>query len=454
MNLKKLTSRWAPLVAACALAAGCATPNGSSPVVALKGATLIDGLGGAPVANATILISNGKVLSAGPSASVTLPAGAHVIDLAGKTVIPGLISNHAHLGIVRGTKSEPDNYNREFIVSQLRQFEALGVTTVTSLGMNGPLFYEMRSELNSGMLPGADILGADRGIGVEQGAPPATIVSIAPNQIYRPQTPEAARAAVAEMNQRGADIVKVWLDDFGKSLPTKVSPAVYSAVVDEAHKRNLRVAAHIHDLDDAKAILKVGGDVIAHGVRDKAVDDEFIALMKQRGAWYIATLALDDSNFMFAEKPEVVNDPRIAPWVHPQLKALVSDPAWQQRVRSSPGAAGAKKDLAMGQANLVAVYNAGIPLGFGSDSGVGLRIPGIAEHRELALMVEAGLSPVQALTVATSNAAKLLKLDDRGSIQAGKRADLVVLDADPTQDITNSLRIAAVWHRGVLVPRN
>jgi imidazolonepropionase-like amidohydrolase len=440
--------------AAAALLAGCASTATKAPMVALKGATLIDGTGTPAVPDAIIVIANGKILSAGSSSSVTIPPGARVIDVAGKTVMPGLISNHAHIGIVQGTQSRPENYSREFIVTQLKQYESLGITTVTSLGMNGPLFYELRTELNQGKLPGSDILGADRGIGVEGGAPPATIVSIAPNQIYRPKTPEEARAAVVEMSARGTDLVKVWLDDFGKSLPTKIAPSIYAAVVDESHKRNLRVAAHIHDMDDAKAILGVGGDIVAHGVRDKPVDAEFITLMKQRKAWYIATLALDDSNFIFADQPEVATDPLVAPWISTQMKTLISDPAWQARVRATPGAANARRDLAMGKANLVAVYNAGIPVGFGSDSGVGLRVPGIAEHRELVLMVEAGLTPMQSLTIATSNAARLLKLDDRGSIQAGKRADLIVLDANPLQDIKNTLRISSVWHRGVQVPKN
>jgi imidazolonepropionase-like amidohydrolase len=414
---------------------------------------LIDGTGAPPVPNATILIADGKILSAGAASRVSVPAGARVVELGGKTVMPGLISNHAHIGIVQGTQSKPENYSREFILTQLKQYEALGVTTVTSLGMNGPLFYELRAELNQGKAAGADIFGADRGIGVEGGAPPAAIVSIAPNQIYRPGTPEEARAAIREMKGRGTDLVKVWLDDFGKSLPTKVAPSIYAALVDESHKNNLRVAAHIHDMDDAKAILAVGGDIIAHGVRDKPVDAELIALMKKRNAWYIATLALDDSNFIFADKPETALDPLVAPWIHPQMKTVISDRAWQERVRATPGAANARRALAMNKANLLTMYKEGIPIGFGSDSGVGLRVPGIAEHRELVLMVEAGLTPLQSLTIATFNAAKLLKLDDRGSIQAGKRADLVVLDADPLQNIANTLRINSVWHRGVQVQR-
>jgi imidazolonepropionase-like amidohydrolase len=256
------------------------------------------------------------------------------------------------------------------------------------------------------------------------------------------------------MSDRKTDLVKVWLDDFGKSLPTKVSPEILAAVVDESHKRNLRVAVHIHDIDDAKTLLAVGGDIVAHGVRDRAVDAEFIDLMKKRKAWYIPTLGLDDSNFIYADKPEFATNPLVARWVHPQMKALISDPAWQARVKASPAAANARRALAMNKANLMTLHKAGIPIGFGSDAGVGLRIPGIAEHRELELMVEAGFTPLESLAIATSKAAKLLNLDDRGSIQTGKRADLVVLDADPLQNITNTLKVNSVWHRGVQVTRN
>lgn len=438
-------------VAAAFVLWGCASPRTTSPVTALTGVTLIDGTGAAPIAGATVLISDGKIQAAG--SDVSIPAGARVLNLSGKTVMPSLISNHAHVGIVQGTQSRPENYSRDFILSQLKQFEALGVTTVASLGMNGPLFYTLRAELASGSVPGAEILGADRGIGVEGGAPPASIVSISADQIYRPATVDQARLAVREMKARGTDLVKVWLDDFGKSLPTKVAPEIYAAVVDEAHKNDLRVAAHVHDMADAKAILSVGGDILAHGVRDKPIDEEFITLMKHRRAWYIATLALDDSNVIFAERPEIGTDPLVAPWIHPQMKALISDPAWQARVKASSGAANARRSLAMGKSNLLAAYRAGLPIGFGSDSGVGLRIPGIAEHRELVLMVEAGIPPLEAIRIATSSAASLLQLTDRGLVRPGKRADLLVLDADPTKDIANTLKIHAVWHRGVQVQR-
>jgi len=446
----RAASRAALAISCLFLSVVAAQAQGSdaSKSVVLTGATLIDGSGGKPVADSAIVIEDGKISAIGDAKSLKLPSGAEVIELKGKTIMPGMVSDHSHIGIVKGLKASPDNYNREYILSQLRQWEAFGVTTITSLGLNAPEFYELRAELHAGKAPGADIFGADRGIGVAMGAPPVAIVPVGPSQIYRPDTPEAAREAIREMAGRKTDLIKIWLDDFGHLLSVKVKPEVYTAAVDEAHKNGLRVAFHINDLEDAQAALKAGADIIAHGIRDKEVDAPTIELMKAAGTWYIPTLALDDSNFIFADKPQVEADPFVNRALDPAVKAQLEDPAWQQKVHDAPGSERARKALAMNQKNLMTLYRAGINIGFGSDSGVGLRFPGIAEHRELDLMVEAGLTPLQALTIATSGAAKFLKLEDRGVLQVGKLADLVVLDADPSVDIANVHKISAVWHRG------
>src|SRR6516225_11575471 len=142
-----------------------------------------------------------------------------------------------------------------------------------------PMFYELRPELHAGRLPGADLFGADQGIGVVGGQPSAAVVPVGENQVSRPDTVEMARESIRQMAARKTDMVKIWLDSAGGLMP-KLKPEVYSAVIDEAHKNGLRVAAHIYDLDDAKAVVRAGVDVIAHGVRDKPVDSEFIDMMK------------------------------------------------------------------------------------------------------------------------------------------------------------------------------
>jgi imidazolonepropionase-like amidohydrolase len=431
-----------------ALAAAQAQTPSTGQTVVLRGARVIDGTGGSPLDNATLVIRDARIVAVGPSAGTQVPSGAEVIDYSGKTIIPGLISAHSHLGIFAGLISAPDNYNRDFIQRQLRQLEAYGVTTVMSLGLNGPLFYDLRAESRAGRLPGADLYGADRGVGVVSGQPSAAVVKVADNQVTRPDSVEMARQVVREMAARKADLVKIWLDDAGKSLPAKVTPEVYTAVIDEAHKNGLRVAAHIYDLDDAKAIVRAGVDIIAHGVRDKPVDAEFIGLMKARSVWYVATIVLDESNFVFAEQPAWTREPFFQRALHPAVRALVDDPAYRERTLTAPATAKNRAAVANNKQNLKALHDAGVRIALGSDSGVGLRVSGWAEHRELALTVDAGLTPLQAITIATSNAAALLRLDDRGLLAPGKLADLVVLDGDPTADIANTRRIHAVWHRG------
>jgi imidazolonepropionase-like amidohydrolase len=414
---------------------------------ALRGARVIDGRGGAPIDDAVIVMRDGRIAAIGPAAATAVPPDAQVVDCAGKTVIPGLISNHSHIGIFVGLKAAPENYNRDAILRQLKQLEAYGVTTVMALGLNAPLFYELRPELHAGRVPGADLFGADQGLGVHGGQPSTTAVPIGENRVSRPDTVEMARASVREMAARKTDMVKIWLDGAGGLMP-KLKPDIYSAVIDEAHKSGLRVAAHIYDLDDAKAIVRAGVDVIAHGVRDKPVDSEFIDMMKARSVWYISTIVLDYTNFVFADQPPWMREPFVQRALHPAIRAQFDDPEYRERTLASPATAKNRAAVATNKQNLKAVSDAGIGIGFGSDSGVGLRIPGMAEHLELALMVDAGLTPMQAITNATSSAAALLKLDDRGVLASGKLADLVVLDADPSADISNSRKIHAVWHRG------
>src|SRR6516164_79353 len=414
---------------------------------ALRGARVIDGSGGAAIDNAVIVIRDGHIAAVGSSEQAPIPSGAEVIDYSGKTIIPGLISGHSHVGIFIGLKSAPENYNRDAILRQLKQLEAYGVTTVMALGLNGPLFYDLRPELHAGRLLGADLFGADQGIGAVGGAPPATVVPVGENQVSRPDTTERTRESIRQMAARKTDMVKVWLDSAGGLMP-KLKPEVYSAVIDEAHKNDLRVAAHIYDLDDAKAIVRAGGDIIAHGVRDKPVDSEFIDMMKARSVWYISTIVLDYTNFVFAEQPSWTREPFFQRALHPAVRAQLDDADYRERTLALPATAKNRAAVATNKQNLKAIHDAGVQIGFGSDSGVGLRIPGVAEHLELALMVEAGLTPMQAITNATSNAAALLKLDDRGVLASGKLADLVVLESDPTADISNSRKIHAVWHRG------
>ncbi len=414
--------------------------------ILLHDVRVIDGNGGPPAEHADILIRGERIARIAPRIPA---AGATVVDLRGMTAMPGLISYHSHLGMVDGTAAGGRNATRENILRQLRQYEVFGVTTVTSLGLNQDSFYQLQPQLHAGTLRGADMFGADRGFGVRDGAPPAAM-GILDTQVYRPGTPDEARAQVREAVGRHPDLLKIWVDDFHGTVPVKMNPQVYQALIEEAHANGLRVAAHVFYLEDAKRLVADGIDILAHGVRDQPVDGDFIGAVKTHHVWYIPTLGLDEAFYLFAEHPELTSQPILQRALQPSLAAQFGDPAWRNKVLGdTKKLAVDEQALSMNLRNLKTLYDAGVRIGFGTDSGaMPLRIAGFAEHRELLLLTQAGLTPLQAIETATKNAAALLDLHDRGVIAPGKLADLLIVEGNPAVTITDADRIVSVWHRG------
>lgn len=413
--------------------------------VVLQGARLIDGTGAPPVPNATVVIEGERIVAVGPADKVAVPKGARAVDARGRTIIPGLISAHSHVGLVADGQNKADAYTRENVRAQLMQFEQYGVTSILALGLNRDLVYQIRDEQKRGEFPGASLFTAGRGIGVPDGAPP---VPAAPDQVYRPQTPEDAVAQVRETASHHPDMVKLWVDDvYGKF--TKMTPAVFQAAIAEAHRQGVRVAAHVFYLADAKALAAAGVDAFAHSIRDQPVDAELIEAMKARGIFYVPTFTVDDSAFIFADDPSLTQDAFFAAAVPPGLLKQLRSPEYKQKIASDPNVPKIRAALANGLHNLKALHDAGCRIAFGTDSGAQpVRIPGWAEHHELEMMIRAGLSPMEALVAATRGSAAMLNLSDRGTLEAGKRADLVVLAADPLENIRNTRQLVAIWHGG------
>jgi imidazolonepropionase-like amidohydrolase len=190
-------------------------------------------------------------------------------------------------------------------------------------------------------------------------------------------------------------------------------------------------------------------DVLAHSVRDQVVDDAFVRSMKQHHVWYVPTFTVDESFFVYAERPEFMKSAFFQQAAGPKLMAKFDAPGYAEKIMENSQTAQHRKDFVVAQKNLKRLFDAGVKVGFGTDSGaLPGRIPGFSEHRELELMVQAGLTPMQAITAATGANAKLLHLADRGTIAVGNCADLLVLDADPLVDIRNTQKIAAVYHDG------
>ena len=438
-------------IALCSLAAQDQTTNGS---ILLQDVRLIDGTGGAPKDHVTILIKGGKIAQIFSGTGVTISeSDAQALNLSGKTVIPGLINGHGHVGLSQGTSVSSADYTRENIERQLAQYERYGITTIISLGMNKDLLYQIRSEQGKGNLGGATVLTADRGIGTPGGVP---ALDVAPDQLYRPATAEEARADVREMAQRSPNLIKIWVDDSLHKLHAP-NPAVYAAAIDEAHKQHLQIAAHVYYLQDAKRLLQDGIDIFAHSIRDQEIDPDTVSLIKRKKVYYIPTLQLEESFFVYAGHAAWMDTPFFKEALNPELAEVLSYPSYKAGVQRDKTTPIHRAALQTAMTNIARLREAGLTdlIAFGTDSGANpFRIQGFAEHRELQLMVQSGMTPMEAIHSATLVNAQMLHLSDKtGSIEVGKQADLIVLDADPSSDIANTQKIGMVFHNGQEVKR-
>ena len=405
---------------------------GTAQVKAFIGARLIDGTGAPPVENAVVVVRDGKVLAAGPRAQVEVPARAERIDVSGRTIIPGLINAHGHVGETVGLKSGPELYTADNVLRQLRLYARYGVTTVFSLGGDQAAGFRFRDSQDSASLDRARLYVAG----------PVIVAA----------TPEEARQRVDEVAALQPDIVKIRVDDNLGTTP-KMSPAVYRAVIEQAHQRGLRVAVHVYYLDDARGALQAGADFIAHSIRDRDVDQELIGLLKERDVCLCPTLMREVSTFAYESEPAFFSDPFFLREADPAVLAELRDPKRQEGVRKSRSAQTYKTALEVASRNLKRLADAGVRIAMGTDTGPPARFQGYFEQMELELMAKAGLTPRQVLLSATGDAARCMKVHGQvGTIRPGAWADLLVLARNPLDDVRNTRAIESVWIAGNRVP--
>ncbi|MCG2614845.1 amidohydrolase family protein [Terrimonas sp. NA20] len=439
-----------PVIAIAALftvMSACNNPakNTADKSIILHDVTLIDGKGTAPQEHIDIRMINDSIVDVGRSLDTN---GATVIRLGGKTVMPSLISAHVHIGALKGTATKPEFYTRGNIISQLNKYQDYGILNILVMGTDRPLLFEtgIRDSSLAGNFPGARIHSAGYGFGVPGGAPP---LEFAMDRVFRPETPAQVSAQMDSLAALKPEVVKLWLDDFGGKF-RKMDPAVYKAVIDEAHKHQLRVASHAYYVSDARQLVNEGVDIIAHSIRDSVTDDALVSRMKSKGIIYIPTLSLDEFSFIYAGKPEWIDDPFFKTSLEPGVYEMITDEKYQSDLKKSPAYARNMKGFDIALKNLKKLHDAGVLVALGTDSGaMPLRAQGFSEHLELELMVQAGLSPLQAITAATGNAAKAMKIDGAfGTIEKGKIADLLIIDGDPLKDIRQTRQIFAVYKAG------
>jgi len=272
--------------------------------------------------------------------------------------------------------------------------------------------------------------------------------------INRPTTTEEARVLVRKEVQKGDDIIKIWVDDDYGRLP-KITPELYGAIIDEAHRNGKKVFAHLIKLEDARELVRRGLDALAHSIRDNEVDAEYIKLAKEKGVTQVADLVGHRASIDYAEGAAFLRDPGLPGLFPPEVLRTLATKDYQQKFATSPTLARTRREYDLAAKNMIKLAAAGIPIVVGTDSGDVGHFQGLWEHREMELMVKAGLTPMQAIRAATINGARLLGVDKRlGSLEAGKVADFIVLNADPLSDITNTLKIDSVWMNGRQVDRN
>ncbi len=399
-----------PLVAACGGADNEQAAEGVG-VTAFEGARLIVGDDSAPIENATFLVRDGQITQVGTAEEVQVPEGATLVNLAGKTVMPGIIDTHTHL------RTDA----RETLIEDLQRRAYYGVVATMSMGREvGDVPYQVREDAG----PNASRFRlAGRGIsGPEPGRNDTP---------YWVETEDEGRQAIRELAELNVDLVKIWVDD-RDGMYEKLSPEIYGAIIDEAHMNGLRVTAHIFTLEDGKGLLRAGLDAFAHGVRDRDIDDEFVTLI--------------------TERPNVILAPNLPD------RGVVADLSWmsetvpadqlQELQAAATDRPEAQEAFGIQARNLARLSAAGVRVALGTD---GNRPYGA--HQEMEDMVAAGMSAQQVITAATRNSAELLGLTDLGTVAAGKSADFIVLDANPLDDITNTRSIDSVYMRGTAVDR-
>lgn len=397
---------------------------------AFIGARLIDGKGGV-IERGTIVVRSGTILAVGPESATRVPDDAQRVDVAGATIMPGLVNAHGHLTGAVGMRNDPKGYTRDNLVRQLKTYARYGVTTVFSLGDDQEAAFDLRNEQAAGTMPRARLFVAG------------------------PVITGASAAEAREMTERVAamkpDLLKLRIDDnLGSSA--KMPDAAWRAAIARADALGLPIATHIFYLADAKAALLAGADVIAHSVRDVPVDAEFVRELKARGTCYTPTLMREVSTFVYGSTPSWARDPFFLEGAGPEAADELADPARQAQVQASGAYKQGlryKEGLQVAQRNLKTLADAGARVAMGTDTGPAGRWQGFFEHLELEMMVEAGLTPMQAIVSATGDAAACHGRSGQfGTLEPGAAADLLVLGANPLDDIRHTRQIRSVWIAG------
>ncbi len=420
-------------------------PAGEPSTKAIIGAVLIDGNGGPPIADSVVVVAGTQIRAAGPRAGVPIPAGSEKIDASGKYLAPGLMDLHVHLGSRAGPGFVAADYTREQVEKNLNAYLYFGVTTVRSVGTEREAGFQVRKAQRDGAALGARLFTAGRGFTARGGHPAQEVGEIA----RQTDDPAEARKQVAELASQQVDLVKIWIDDLHGKQP-KVRNDVIEAILDEARKFGIPVVAHIYSLAETEHFFRHGGAGFVHMIRDtEDIPGALIDQLRDRKVVFTPTLVRQELGWLYAEKPRLLDDPDAARTAGADIVAAV-----RQATAGQKASAPSRTEFDRAVRNSRKLASAGVLIAVGSDGGSSIDFPGLMTHREIEILREAGFSPGEALTAATRNGAiGLGKLDELGTIEHGKRADLLLLDADPLEDVRNLRRISRIMKDGQWINR-
>jgi imidazolonepropionase-like amidohydrolase len=421
--------------------------RGSGAAVVYEGARLIIGDGSAAIENGSFVVENNRVTAIGRRDSIKPPAGAARVDLTGKTVMPGMINVHVHIGYEGYTSWGADHYTPQNVLDHLQREAFYGVVATQSVGSSPTdASIQFQRDQIAGKFPPASRFFFMPGMAPPNGGPDAVLLkgTTALHVVNEVTTPDEARAAVRTMAGKNIKSVKIWVDDRRGTYP-KMTPDVYNAIIDEAHKRGMKVHAHATTLADQKAVVRAGIDVLVHTVGSEKLDEEYLAILREKKPYWTTVIGLGDRTEVCDNDPFV--DQTLPAKVVATIRATVEPrPLAPSCGPRSPNAAAREETLAYNFSKMIA---SGARLVLGTDAGIhpGYTF-GSADHHEIARWVQFGLPPADAIVAATARPAEVMGLSDVGTLAVGKSADFVVLNANPLDDIRNTRRIAAVYLRG------
>ena len=451
------------------LVASCSGPPGDEStqrILVLSGGTLNDGTGASPIRDAVVVIKDSLITSAGSRDDVEIPPNAELIDVTGKWLVPGMSDAHVHLHKSGGLYSGPADYDlrpwrsweleverfRTRLPYTLSRYLCSGVTSIVGLAetREGLLMRDQATTLLTS--PSVFMAGPfmanipfefhewtqDDPVGIQV------------------KTPDDVRRLVGEQIARGVNLIKLgFIND--PEFPLRDFLPILEAAIQESHQRGVRVVVHAEELESAKAAVRAGADVLAHTINDQVVDQEFIQMVKDAGVISISSLhvrignarvLLPNGPIDLLEAERTCGDPEaIDSWGELSGIPVNERPRVPESIRTYSTPAPRRLILE----NIKRMHDGGVQIAVGSDAGNMGTLHGAGYHQELALLAEAGIPPMDILVAATRNAAAVSGVDDRGTVQAGRLADLLILDADPLADIGNLAKIQAVVKGGVIL---